>query len=45
MMLYKQKSVKDLYPPKDLFMSLAVISVALTGAVMFANFITSYAGL
>jgi hypothetical protein len=42
---YKQKSVKELYRSKEVLQVLLAIVCAVTAAVFFANFVTSYAGI
>ncbi len=42
---YRQKTVKELYRPQDVIPAIVGVMCALAVAVLFANFVTSYAGL
>lgn len=45
MMPSKQKTVKELYRPRDIIQSIVLIVVAIVGGVGFANFATSFNGI
>ena len=42
---YRQKSVKELYRPQDIIPTVIGVMCVLAVAVMFANFITTYASV
>lgn len=42
---YKQRSVKELYRPKDIIPTVIGVVCAITLGVFVANFATSYAGI
>lgn len=42
---YRQKSVQELYRPKDVIPAIIGVVCAMTAAVLLANFVTSYAGI
>lgn len=42
---YQQKSVKELYPPKDVVMTIIVVICAIIAGVSLARFFTGWAGI